>query len=70
LTGIETRLYLKVFPRAFVVAGHSLKIRTGNLCGDSRHLPLAQLMITSTKRPVVRSIEQQAKFGIVIASVT
>jgi hypothetical protein len=42
LTGTESQLYLKVFPRAFVAAGCSLKIRTGNLCGDSRHLPLEQ----------------------------
>jgi hypothetical protein len=38
---------LKVFPRTFVVAGYSLKIRTGNLCGDSRRAPLlVQLMMS------------------------
>jgi hypothetical protein len=37
---------LKVFPRTFAVAGYSLKIRTGNLCGDSRRAPLVRLMMS------------------------
>src|SRR6202047_602579 len=68
LTGPETRLYLKVFPRTFVVAGNSLKIRTGNLCGDSRHLPLVQLMMSY--QTTSWSFVNKCEFGISIASVT
>src|SRR5271166_5199185 len=54
IDGVRISAILRSLSPAFVVAGYSLKIRTGNLCGDSRHMPLVQLMMSS-KRPVVHS---------------
>src|ERR1700734_371464 len=49
IDGVRNRVILGSSPRTFVVAGYYLKIRIGNLCGDSRHLPLVQLMMMSSK---------------------
>ena len=46
IDGVQNRAILGSSARTFVVLGNSLKIRIGNLCGDSRLLPLMQLMMS------------------------
>ena len=53
--GIRNRATLGSSPWAFVAPGHSLKIRIGNLCGDSRHCAFGAIDDEFPKRPVVHS---------------
>jgi hypothetical protein len=75
IDGVRNRVILGSSPRTFVVAGYYLKIRIGNLCGDSRHLPLVQLMMMSSKTTSCSFVRQKhgmngCEFWISIASVT
>jgi hypothetical protein len=57
IDGTEKRAILGSSPWAFVALGHSLKIRIGNLCGDSRRYTFGAIDDEFPKRPAVQRCE-------------
>jgi hypothetical protein len=72
--GVQKRAILGSSPQALVASGHSLKIRIGNLCGDSRHYTFGAIDDEFPKRPAVHwcsnALVNGCEFWISIASVT
>ena len=74
IDGLVNQVILGSSPQTFVVSGHSLKIRIGNLCGDSRHYTFGAIDDEFPKRPAVHwcsnALVDGCEFWISIASVT
>jgi len=74
IDGVQNRAILGSSARTFVVLGNSLKIRIGNLCGDSRRCAFGAIDDEFPKRPAVHwcitALMDGCEFWISIASVT